>query len=218
MKASVWMFLVSLAAAGPVSAGMISHSDSISMQPTDWALSLSVPQFNPALGSLDAVEFQFHGDMNGTIFYENEEPAPADVNLLLSASLTLQRPDLTTLISLAPSHSIMETAPAFDGLLDFSGASGRTYPGIAASDSDSYVTLPMEDLSPYIGLGNVALPCSALGNSSGSGPGNWTFGFLTNAAADVTVTYHYTPIPEPATFAMASLGCWLGARTRRRFS
>lgn len=217
MKASAWLCVIGLVAAGPVSAGMISHSDSISMQPTDWSLSLSVPQFDPALGTLDAVEFLLQGSLNGTIFYENEEPAPANVNLLLSASIGLQRPDFTALISLTPSHSIMDTAPAFDGLLDFGGLSGRTYLGVTASDSDSYVTLPMEDLSPYIGLGNVVLPCGALGNSSGSGPGNWTFGFLTNAAAEVTVTYHYTPIPEPATFAVVSLGCWLCARTRRRY-
>ena len=89
--------------------------------------------------------------------------------------------------------------------------------GGSGSDSDSDTLLA--GLAPYIGLGTFDVDVTAmvetfLSTTGGFGPidpvAGTTEGF-------VTVTYEYTPVPEPTT-ALLLVAALLALSTRRRFS
>lgn len=193
------------------------YSDLVSVTPTDWTLSVTIPKFDPALGILNSIEFELIGHIEGTAYYENFENMDADISLTLSASILLTRPDLSTLLTVTPSVLILEHPDAFDGAWDYDGDSGSTFAALSTDATVSAISPPpISDLVLFTGLGNIVLPISATANSTGSGPGNWIFGFSTDAGADVNVTYCYTPIPEPTTLALLLPGAIAAIGRRRR--
>jgi hypothetical protein len=216
---SVWIFLSVpfVAAISAARADLLSYTDSVPLMTTDWKDTVTLPRFDPALGTLDAVSFRLSAHIEGTAFYENQDPGPADVQLRLSAILTLARPDHSILLTANPSTLVMETAAGNDGVLDFDGPAGSTFNNLIADlNANGSSPPPASDLLLFTGISPIVLPVTAYGDSYGKGPGNWIFGFLLAASAEVEVTYDYTPIPEPASLALALLGAWPMLMRRRR--
>lgn len=213
--ATVLTVLILFGAAPTVQAATLSYSDSIPVGLTDWSDTVTIPQFDPALGTLDSIEFKLTGVVEGLAFYESLEPEPKAVEMTLSAHLSLMRPDLSLIVDVSPSNTVMELAAGYDGTEDFDGPSGSTFVMFSAPTMATTVSPPpASDLTLFTGVGTVDLPVTAFASSFGSGPGNWVFGFITSAGADVMVTYTYTPIPEPATLLVVAAGL-IGLRTRR---
>ena len=78
-----------------------------SLGPTDtltgWTDTFTIPKFNPALGTLDSIEFTMVSDLLGMGDAENMHPTmPAIVSVRFNSAMTLTRPDATTLIAAAP--------------------------------------------------------------------------------------------------------------------
>jgi len=201
-------------------ADLISYNALVPLQSTNFTTSLSVPKFDPALGTLDQVDFILSGHVEGEAKFESLDAEAATVEMELGASITIQRPDTTTLIVSLPSALTSDLVSAFDGTIDFGGTSGKTYPMLSADDIEMTSTSAAPDLALFTGLGNIDLPVEALGESTGSGAGNLLLVFMTLAAADFTVEYTFTPIPEPATAALALLGGFglFGRCRKRRFA
>lgn len=215
-KIVLGVMVVSMIAAGTAKADTLVYSASIPLSLTDWSDVVSIPRFDPALGTLNSIQFMVMAHIEGATFYENQETAPTDVSLTLSAELSLMRPDTSAILTATPSTTVNETAGAFDGVLDFDGPSGSTFSNLFADVMQSATSpLPLSDLALFTGVLPIDLPISASGNSFGSGPGNWIFGFSLSASADVEVTYEYTPIPEPGSAVLGSLGGLLVFRRRR---
>jgi hypothetical protein len=198
---SVVMF--SLLAAG-AQANTITYSGSVGLARTSWTNSITVPQFNPALGSLDSIQFILDGHVEGSAAFENKDASPATVTMDLQALLKLYRPDNSVLVLTLPVATTSDNASAWDGLDDFGGTSGKTYSGLAANSSDSAITSSAADILLFTGIGNITLPLTAAGASTGSGAGNLLLQFSTDASANATVIYNYT-VPEPATMGLMSL-------------
>jgi hypothetical protein len=201
--------IVALAAcAVSARASTISYTDTISIQRTTWASSVSVPQFDPALGTLDSIQFSLTGYVTGAARFESGDSEPATVEMTLNAKITLLKPDLTTLIVVPPLVQTSDNVSAFDGVLDFAGTSGRSYDNLSAQQSDTnFLSSPSQaDLTAFVGTGNVVLPVTAEGISHGSGAGNLTLLFLTNAGATVSVEYDYH-VPEPGSLGLLAVGC-----------
>lgn len=195
-------------------AAIVTYSDSIPFTATDWSSSVSIPQFNPALGTLDSITMTLTSRVRGSIRLESQDAAPALVNTALAADVELLRPDHSMFASGVPTVSNSDFLTAYDGVLDFAGTSGRSYLNLNQSDSDTLVILGSDlDAALFSGVGNVVLPVSAVGQSTADGAGNLLLIFNTQAAADVTVEYNYT-VPEPATFALVGLGALLLRRRR----
>lgn len=178
-------------------------NDTISVTVTDWSDSLTIPQFNPALGTLQSVKIVLNGHVEGSAAYESLDNDPALVNLDLVAEIILTRPDASVLVSVLPLANVSENAGAFDGAIDFDGDSGSTFDGLSADEMDMTTLNSPADLLLFTGLGNVLLPISANGQSAATGPGNITQLFSTSAGADVQVTYTYAAVPEPASCVLA---------------
>jgi hypothetical protein len=196
-------------------ADTIMFSDSVALQPTNFNSSVSVPKFNPALGTLTKVIFELSGHVEGQAKFESLDAGATTISMQLAAQVKLQRPDLSSLVVAFPLAMTSDNASAFDGVMDFGGTSGKTYPALAGDDNEMSMTTAPLDLALFTGMGNIMLPVMATGASSGSGAGNLLLQFNTSASSDVTVTYEYTVIPEPATAMLVSLGA-LGLFRRRR--
>ncbi len=183
-----------------VHADMESHSASIPLQTTNWDINLApIPLFDPSLGTLNSVEFMLTGEIEGDLRWESLDAAPTTVDLKLQATITLQRPDNSVLVVTIPVANISDPVSAFDGLIDFGGTSGGEMLGLMASTTESFTTFDAADLALFTGVGNIVLPVSAEGTSTGSGAGNLLLQFNTDAGAGVIVKYNFTPIPEPST-------------------
>jgi hypothetical protein len=197
-------------------AASISYTDSVPVQRTNWSSSVTVPQFDPSLGTLDSIEFKLKGTVTGLARFESRDNGPTTVVMMLKAKVTLMRPDLSPLVVVLPLVQTSDNVTAFDGIIDFGGTSGRTYDNLSGDLTDSNVLNPPGpvDLATFVGLGNVTLPATAEGMSFGSGSGNLVQQFMTNAGAEATVTYNYH-VPEPGVLGMVLVG-GLALFVRRR--
>jgi len=211
---------IALATSGAAQAGMLleeMHMDTVSLQNTDWMETINVPQFDDQGGNriLQQVMITLDGHVEGTAKAESLDAAPALVELNLGAQITLSLmgDDLAVVIPVA-----MESfnAAIFDGDLDFMGPSGETFDMLSADMSDmASLTSGMDDLSPWIGGGSVALDADAMGASSGTGAGNLFLQFETLASAKVTVIYKYTEIPTPGSAVLLGAAGLCATRRRR---
>lgn len=193
----------------------ISYSDSIPLSTTNWASSVSVPKFNPALGTLLSIDFTLTGYVQGSAKFESLDAQAATITMNLSASVKLHRPDLSVLAVSLPLVSTTDNATAYDGTFDFGGTSGHSYFGLSGSDTVTTSSPPPpSDLVLFTGLGNITLPVDATGASNGSGAGNLILQFATDASADVTVKYTYK-VPEPGSLGLLSLAFLRMLRRRR---
>ena len=203
------------ALASVAAADVVSYDATFSSKKTNWSDSMTLPLFDPALGTLNKVSWTLWGEVSGTARFESEDSGPADITMKLSATLTLFGPDASVLQITIPFFQLVETVSAYDGITDFGGTSGRTYTNLVANKSEDGETIAAQDLAQFTGVGNLVLPLTAEGSSTASGAGNIISAFSTFAAAHATVNYEYTPVPGPGAVALAGLGSLLVARRRR---
>jgi hypothetical protein len=188
---------VLVCAAGAAMAGTVTYGGGVSLATTNWSSSITFPKFSPTLGCLDSVCFSLSGHVEGTAKFESLDSGPTTVTMNLAATLTLQRPDLSTLVVTLPAASTSDNVTAFDGLIDFGGTSGRTHLGLSANSTDGRCSSAPSDITLFTGSGNIVLPCVGTGSSNGSGAGNLILQFQTLASAGADVTYWYTQCVTP---------------------
>jgi len=188
--------LLSIAAIAP--AQSVSFSDAIPLQTTNWTDSVSVSKFDPDLGDLLSIEFTLDARTEGTAEFESEDAQPAVVTLTFDATIAVERPDNSVLLSAVATIQTVDNATAYDGITDFGGTSGVTHDNLNGNDiSMASSPRPMSDLALFTGSagnpGMITLPVTAVGATSGTGAGNLQFGFTTRAGATVTVKYNFAP-------------------------
>ena len=172
-------------------AGTITHTASVSLSPTNWNTSLTFPKFDQDCDCLQSICFQLDGHVEGMAKFESMDAAPTTVTMNLQSTITLSRPDLSTLVVVIPLANTSDNVTAFDGTIDFGGTSGKTYSGLSGNATDSKCSSTEGDRALFCGTGNISLPIQAIGTSNGSGAGNLILQFATSASAGVTVTYTY---------------------------
>ncbi len=202
--------------ASAVQASSITVSAAIPLQGTNWSSALTVQQFDPSLGSLTSVLINFTGSFLADIGFESLDATPQTINLALNGSMTVARPDTSTLATVLPSITQSASVTSFDGTLEMpigsaNSGSGRRWTGLASNVSNSVTLSSASDLALFSGLGTISLPTVAIGTSSVSGSGNLVSEFRTRAGAAVDVTYNYSTnqisqVPEPASLLMVAGG------------
>jgi hypothetical protein len=193
-------------AGGGPTTNTVCFTDSIPLQNTNWNGNVSIPQFNPALGTLLSIQFTLSGNVQGSASAESLDGQPTIVNTQSSAMITLQRPDLSVLVITTPVANFSDAFTAFDGVIDFGGTSGATHAGINVTDTDMATSPPpLSDLVLFTGVGNIILPVVAQGTSQANGAGNLITQFTTMASASVEVCYTYE-VNSPPVFTEPTCG------------
>ena len=202
------------AASTPALAGTVTETAMIPVTETDWSTTAKIGQFNPSLGSLQQISFGLTGTLHGTIAVENLEPVASTVYGNISSTIGLSAPGAGQILSVTPSVGASANLAAFDGRIDFAGASGRTFSGSSSTQSaqTTYapdVPGPQLPTAPYLGAGKVALPVSASASAGIAGP--LDLAARTNAAAGAGVTVRYGAGSASASGGGGTLGSALAA-------
>jgi hypothetical protein len=159
---------------------------------TDWSATVSLPQFDPSLGTLTAVDIVNAGSFTSHIRVESLDAAPSTITATESGTLTLSGSGVTALqTSIAAGQPY--SAAAFDGVLDFGGTSGHDFGVQTANGSQSTTLSAASALALYTGTGSVSFTEVAHATSGATGSGNLITNINTTAGAQVSVVYHYIP-------------------------
>jgi len=182
-----------------VQAATAVYTDAIPMQQTDYQHRLTVPQFDPARGTLTRVELALAGRLEGSVTLESLDAQPSVIDVSMAGRVLLAQADGLVLNVVQPQTSRTVNLRAFDGQLDFAGVSGRNFQKlIALSVADSKALTNPSELAPFTGTGVVTLQVTAEGKVTGSGAGNLALNYVTTAAAEVEVRYIYQAVINPA--------------------
>jgi hypothetical protein len=178
---------------------------------------IGVQGFDPALGSLNSVTVGFTGTGLFTQFFENTSPLSG--NILVSThtlAMSLLQPDAaTSLFNLNQFEAHTYAVNPFDGTLDFGGTSGGTQT-YGVNLVGSTILTSGAGLTQFTSASPVSLYLNAVATfSSSDTTGNSARGGMISAGANVSVTYDYTPVPEPSSFALMFGGLLLLPATRR---
>ncbi|MCB9915914.1 MAG: tandem-95 repeat protein [Planctomycetes bacterium] len=204
-------------------------SDCTSFQNLDWGTGgapvgvLSIPKFNPALGTLQAVQLTYKADFQGTLCADNTA-ASCSLAELNAAILTTavptgtNSPQVTGLAVVQLPGQATLTPMGFmlgasDGQNDCASPSGPQADGacpgtgdyIIAPFAQNYTTTPITltgaDLAPWINTGvgpaDVKFDTTALGTVSGNFSFMISINLNSSAKVHFDVTYHYCPNVPP---------------------
>ncbi|HEV3445603.1 MAG TPA: SdrD B-like domain-containing protein [Gemmataceae bacterium] len=170
----------------------LTRTASIPSTATDWSNVLSVPQFDPSLGTLLSVDIINAGIFASQIKVESLDSALSTITATDSGTLTLTGLGFSAVVTNS-STSKSFNASAFDGVIDFAGTSGHDFGLQSANGSNSASVTNASSLSAYIGTGSISFIETAHATSSASGNGNLITQINSNASAQLSVVYHYIP-------------------------
>jgi hypothetical protein len=204
-------FLVALAlvaAASVAQAGSVTYTDTVPQGLTDYSTTLNLPQFNPALGTLQSVEI-IVSDTGSTDLSVTQTLNTTAHLTVLSTQLYVDltgvtipsinvEPELTGGVSYAPPGHAIGPFSTFDtGVLTLT----------PASQSQSFST----GLSPFIGLGDLYFDLETFTYTTTTYlGGNLNTSQTTIAGGPVEIIYDYNPpappVPEPGTLGLFGTG------------
>lgn len=185
------------------SADQICASASLPLTPTNWNLPVNVPRFDPALGTLTAVEITVDCTMDGIADIESTDTIPVQFTTFIQSTLIVERPDQTSFVTMVPVAPFVDDLTAFDGTIDWGGTSGAQH-GAAVQQTSTTISATAADLAIFSGPagnpGTLDLPVFAYETSFVIGIGVPMTQFATQVGVDVTVCYDFDPAPVPFCF------------------
>ena len=219
--AAASLFTVGAVSQAQAATQTLTFSQNRAAGPTNWNDVLGLGMFDTNLGTLTSIRFDLTGLVRGTGSAENLDAGASDVTLTLASTLTLYRPDASTLVVSNPLFNRQLALGAFDGAIDFAGASGGSTGPRTSTAQNDFTSSSASDFALFsaAGGGLINLGLGAVGASTASGSGNLVTQFQTEAAGHVRVTYEYvSAVPEPETYVMLLTGLALAGVMARRKS
>ena len=166
-------------------------------QTSGWISAATIQQFNPALGTLLAVDVTAGAMISGQFAAENLGTSAAGVDMEETASLTAIVPGGGGSVTGVSNSGAYLSLGAFDGTIDLAGSSGGSRaiidPGPFRDAAGAAYVTNAAALTAFTGTGSLALPVSTAGTSVMTGPGDLYAVGTQQTAGTVSVTYFYKP-------------------------
>ncbi|MFN0095448.1 MAG: choice-of-anchor E domain-containing protein [Dehalococcoidia bacterium] len=160
---------------------------------TDWTIAKTLPQFNPALGTLRKVEVTVAATITSTLKAESLDLDEATITGTVGGVVTASGPGgVEAVVSPTLNAGSFEAEP-YDGDPDFEGPSGFDFGAKSASNSKTTTVTDPSQLAAFTGQGNVTFTAAVIATSKTTGGGNVLNEIHTKASAEVTIIYSYTP-------------------------
>ncbi|MCC6720389.1 MAG: choice-of-anchor E domain-containing protein [Acetobacteraceae bacterium] len=157
---------------------------------------LTFDQFDPAKGALGGVRVEVSATVNGRLSVENMEGRAVSLTYGANALVSVFAPGGALLDEQAVAGEQTVTLAAFDGGVDFAGASGTLLDVTAAVDGVAGATPGgVVDAAPFLGTGTVALPVGDYATNRIAGPANMRVQAAASVGGEVRLAYDYTPKP-----------------------
>ncbi|GAA5119073.1 choice-of-anchor E domain-containing protein [Luteolibacter yonseiensis] len=234
MKNIAYPLILTAALISAAPAATLIQTKSFAFLPDD-SQDLTYNKFDTSLGSLISVSVSVTLNKTGGQFeVDNDSTTAGTITLehnvigglsVVSGDVGLLRDDLTaigsngslTASSVMPAREVFGTSGDDTDTFDATGQSDyvRFNPADASvSDSGTIASFAQ---SAFEGTGTFVLRANALQSVNVTGLGGLQQAItVANVSGEVTVTYNYMPIPEPASALLGGIGCLLLLRRPRR--
>jgi len=192
----------------------------ISLTTTDWSSSpdttaLTFQQFDSSLGTLTKVIFNLSGFMNTEVTVTNSggTSSSGDAHTRLRIYIGFPTVESSTLSLGAPQIDISSDDFVFTNLAA-GGSTSEAFEDIYFSAVKQYTAANI--LAAFTGSGTITLDADSLTQTAVSYSGGNTIATqITQASLDEScVTYVYTPVPEPATIALLTIGALISFKKK----
>jgi hypothetical protein len=177
------------------SADRVEFCDSIPDGFAGWNSNVSLPKFDPQMGTLSGVDLSCEMNLSEETKMENENSEPANFTLTLSGALIVELPSSDNL-SISFNHSTQGNLSGYDGVTDYAGPSGNKsifeIPTEAATKS-------IADISEFLAKSpgeSIVIPVIVQVSSRTKAGGTSSSGVFSRAGAKVCVSYAYDPKSE----------------------
>lgn len=185
---------------------MITQTCTINPAGVPYSSACNFNSFDTTLGTLDSVTMQLSG-VNGAVsplqYNFSAQYAIAFYDSIASVAMTLTGPDGTQAVAMATSDPCAGTIAAYTFGVATCGAT--TFGGLSGSSVSATV------LADYEEVGSIfVIPITARGYQAGASgqstdpnsSGNLAYGGVGSIGGILTLTYSFTPAPEPTTPAL----------------
>jgi len=193
---SAWADDTTVAASFPAGGGV---------QATNYAGTIALPKYQPSAHGGDpllAVRCTVDARIEGSIQAESTDSDKVTILTRLKADVTLSGASPTfSLTANAGGTQNSFNATKYDGILDYGGTSGVTYPNLVGTGTVTQTFTDAATLAAFTATSpgeTITLNVGATGESSGSGGGNLNLIFITRAGANYTCTYFHRQVSNTA--------------------
>lgn len=199
-KRSVLSFALALAAAAPLASAQTheTYELAVPVAGDGRAQELNFPQFDPDRGQLLAVKIEYSTKAFGAARVENMDRSAATVSLLSTFGVAVHAFDGEILMLSSSDNLHVQRLDAFDGNLDYDGASGFQVPIEAATAVQSRAIEPQDAaFDEFIGRTAATLNASGLQINTAYGLNNGDVGSRMSFQLVMRLTYAYVPNGTP---------------------
>lgn len=172
------------------SAERIDYCDSIAEEYAGWSSNVSLPKFDPGLGTLKAVDITCEMNLSQEIMIENENPTPSNYTLILAGELKVGLPSSDGL-SISFNRSTAGNLSGYDGDTDYAGSSGIKSVVQIPTETATTSIAEIEDFLANAPNESIVLPVVVDASSKTETSARSNTGVFSIAGAEVCVSYTY---------------------------